>query len=55
MGTVLKKRLEIPIGYLFNAVNFIVIAGNAILYDLGVSTFHWSLHVCFLLVHAEGA
>jgi uncharacterized membrane-anchored protein YitT (DUF2179 family) len=39
LGTVLKKRFEIPIGYLFNAVNFIVIVGNAILYDLESALF----------------
>jgi len=39
LGTVLKKRLEIPIGYLFNAINFIVIIGNAILYDLETALF----------------
>ena len=39
LGTVLKKRLEIPIGYLFNAINFIIIAGNAILYDLETALF----------------
>ena len=39
MGTVLKKRLEIPIGYLFNAINFIIITGNAILYDLESALF----------------
>ena len=39
LGTVLKKRLEIPIGYLFNAINFIIITGNAILYDLESALF----------------
>ena len=39
LGTVLKKRLEIPIGYLFNAINFIIIAGNAVLYDLETALF----------------
>ena len=39
LGTVLKKRLEIPIGYLFNAVNFIIISGNAVLYDLETALF----------------
>ena len=39
LGTVLKKRLEIPIGYLFNAINFFVIIGNAILYDLESALF----------------
>jgi uncharacterized membrane-anchored protein YitT (DUF2179 family) len=39
LGTVLKKRLEIPIGYLFNAVNFIIIAGNAVIYDLETALF----------------
>ena len=39
LGTVLKKRLEIPIGYLFNAINFIIITGNAIIYDLESALF----------------
>ena len=39
LGTVLKKRLEIPIGNLFNAINFIIITGNAILYDLESALF----------------
>tara|TARA_B100000579_G_scaffold400363_1_gene381956 strand:+ start:187 stop:1122 length:936 start_codon:yes stop_codon:yes gene_type:complete len=39
LGTVLKKRLEIPIGYLFNAINFLVITGNAFLYDLETALF----------------
>tara|TARA_B100000945_G_scaffold303537_1_gene288178 strand:- start:1556 stop:2470 length:915 start_codon:yes stop_codon:yes gene_type:complete len=39
LGTVLKKRLEIPIGYLFNAINFIIISGNALLYDLETALF----------------
>ena len=39
LGTVLKKRLEIPIGYLFNSINFIIIAGNAVLYDLETALF----------------
>jgi len=39
LGTVLKKRLEIPIGYLFNAINFIIITGNALLYDLETALF----------------
>jgi len=39
LGTVLKKRFEIPIGYLFNVINFIVISGNAILYDLESALF----------------
>jgi len=34
IGTVIKKRYEIPIGTVFNMVNFIVIASNALLYDL---------------------
>ena len=39
LGTVLKKRLEIPIGYLFNSINFIIIAGNALLYDMETALF----------------
>ena len=34
IGTVIKKRYEIPIGTVFNIVNFIVIASNSLLYDL---------------------
>ena len=34
IGTVIKKRYEIPIGTVFNMVNFLVIASNSLLYDL---------------------
>jgi len=52
LGFVIKKRYEIPIGTVFNLVNFIVIFSNAILFDLETSlytgifmyVFSWSMH-----------
>jgi uncharacterized membrane-anchored protein YitT (DUF2179 family) len=51
IGTVIKKRYEIPIGTVFNIVNFTVIASNALLYDLETAlytgvfmyVFSWSI------------
>ena len=39
VGTVIKKRLAIPIGTVFNMVNFVVIFSNAYLYDLETALF----------------
>ena len=39
IGTVIKKRLAIPIGTVFNMVNFVVISSNAYLYDLETALF----------------
>ncbi len=51
IGTVIKKRLAIPIGTVFNIVNFVVISSNAFLYDLETAlytgvfmyVFSWSM------------
>jgi len=51
LGSVIKKRFEIPIGTVFNLVNFSVILSNALLYDLETAlytgifmyVFSWSL------------
>ncbi|MDE0792252.1 MAG: YitT family protein [SAR324 cluster bacterium] len=51
IGTVTKKRLAIPIGTVFNMVNFVVISSNAYLYDLETAlytgifmyVFSWSM------------
>ena len=51
IGTVIKKRLAIPIGTVFNMVNFVVISSNAYLYDLETAlytgifmyVFSWSM------------
>lgn len=39
IGTVIKKRFAIPIGTVFNMVNFVVISSNAYLYDLETALF----------------
>ena len=39
IGTVIKKRLAIPIGTVFNIVNFVIISSNAYLYDLETALF----------------
>ena len=39
IGTVIKKRLAIPIGTVFNMVNFVIISSNAYLYDLETALF----------------
>ena len=39
IGTVIKKRLAIPIGTVFNMVNFVIIFSNAYLYDLETALF----------------
>ena len=39
LGFVIKKRYEIPIGWVFNLVNFLVIFSNAILFDLETSLY----------------
>ncbi len=52
LGIVIKKRYEIPIGSVFNMVNFFVIFSNAFLFDLETSlytgifmyVFSWSMH-----------
>jgi len=52
LGYVIKKRYEIPIGSVFNMVNFFVIFSNAFLFDLETSlytgifmyVFSWSMH-----------
>ena len=51
LGSVIKKRYEIPIGTVFNLVNFFVIVSNAILFDLETAlytgifmyVFSWSM------------
>lgn len=51
VGTVIKKRLSIPIGTVFNIVNLVVISSNAYLYDLETAlytgifmyVFSWSM------------
>jgi len=51
LGIVIKKRYEIPIGTVFNLVNFLVILSNAVLFDLETSlytgifmyVFSWSM------------
>ena len=51
LGIVIKKRYEIPIGIVFNIVNFLVLFSNAILFDLETSlytgifmyVFSWSM------------
>ena len=39
IGTVIKKRLAIPIGTVFNMVNLVIIFSNAYLYDLETALF----------------